>query len=71
MMSTLDITSRGRLEPGVGEGWNDEECAVYGIDLGSISDRFDRFEEVVEVLQLFLTQDRSDFEGRGSRSTMR
>ena len=30
-----------------------------------MSDRFDRFEEGVEVLQLFLTQDRSAFEGRG------
>jgi hypothetical protein len=34
MASTLDITSRGCLEPGVGKGWIDEECAAYGIDLG-------------------------------------
>lgn len=67
MASTLDVTSRGRLELGVGAGWNEEECAAYGIDLGSMSDRFDRFEEGVEVLQLLLTQDRSDFEGRWYR----
>ena len=67
MASTLDVTSRGRLELGVGAGWNEEECAAYGIDLGSMSDRFDRFEEGIEVLRLLLTQDRSDFEGRWYR----
>ncbi len=63
MASTLDITSRGRLELGVGAGWNDEECQAYGIDLGSMDDRFDRFEEGMEVLRLLLTQDRSSFDG--------
>ena len=67
MASTLDVTSRGRLELGVGAGWNEEECAAYGIDLGSMTDRFDRFEEGMEVLRLLLTQDRSDFEGRWYR----
>jgi alkanesulfonate monooxygenase SsuD/methylene tetrahydromethanopterin reductase-like flavin-dependent oxidoreductase (luciferase family) len=64
MASTLDITSRGRLELGVGAGWNEEECTAYGIDLGSMADRFDRFEEGMEVLRLLLTQERSDFDGR-------
>jgi alkanesulfonate monooxygenase SsuD/methylene tetrahydromethanopterin reductase-like flavin-dependent oxidoreductase (luciferase family) len=67
MASTLDVTSRGRLELGVGAGWNEEECAAYGIDLGSMADRFDRFEEGMEVLRLLLTQDRSDFDGRWYR----
>ena len=67
MASTLDVTSRGRLELGVGAGWNEEECAAYGIDLGSMTDRFDRFEEGMEVLRLLLTQDRSDFDGRWYR----
>ncbi len=67
MASTLDVTSRGRLELGVGAGWNEEECAAYGIDLGSMTDRFDRFEEGLEVLRLLLTQDRSDFDGRWYR----
>ena len=67
MASTLDITSRGRLELGVGAGWNEEECAAYGIDLGSMDDRFDRFEEGLEVLRLLLTQERSDFDGRWYR----
>lgn len=62
--STLDITSGGRLELGVGAGWNDEECAAFGIELGSLRERFDRFEEGLAVLDMLLTQDRTTFEGR-------
>ena len=67
MASTLDITSRGRLELGIGAGWNEEECAAYGIHLGTMTERFDRFEEGLEVLRLLLTQDRSDFDGNWYR----
>ena len=64
MASTLDITSGGRLELGVGAGWNEEECAAFGIDLGSMSERFDRFEEGLQVLHGLLTDDRTSFSGR-------
>ena len=63
MASTLDITSGGRLELGVGAGWNEEECEAYGFDLGTMQERFDRFEEGLEVIKLLLTQERSDFSG--------
>jgi F420-dependent oxidoreductase-like protein len=64
MACTLDITSGGRLELGVGAGWNEEECDAYGIELGSLTDRFDRFEEGLAVIMGLLTQDRTTFEGR-------
>lgn len=64
MASTLDITSGGRLELGVGAGWNEEECEAYGIELGTLTERFDRFDEGLEVMRLLLTQDRSDFSGQ-------
>lgn len=67
MAATLDVTSRGRLEVGVGAGWNEEECAAYGIDLGTMDERFERFEEGMEVLHQLLTRDRADFEGRWYR----
>jgi F420-dependent oxidoreductase-like protein len=63
MASTLDITSGGRLELGVGAGWNEEECDAFGIELGSLRQRFDRFEESLAVLESLLTNDRTTFSG--------
>ena len=65
MAATLDVISGGRLELGLGAGWNEEESTAYGLDLGStLTERFDRFDEGVEVVRLLLTQERSSFEGR-------
>jgi F420-dependent oxidoreductase-like protein len=63
MASTLDITSGGRLELGIGAGWNEEECTAFGIELGTMRERFDRFEEGLAVLQSLLTNDRTTYSG--------
>ena len=55
MAAALDIISNGRLELGIGAGWNEEESGAYGIELGSIKERFDRFEEACEVLTSLLS----------------
>ena len=64
MAATLDQASHGRLELGLGAGWNTDECDAYGIDLGTLTERFDRFAEGLEVIRLLLTQERSSFSGR-------
>jgi alkanesulfonate monooxygenase SsuD/methylene tetrahydromethanopterin reductase-like flavin-dependent oxidoreductase (luciferase family) len=64
MASTLDITSGGRLELGIGAGWNEEECTAFGIELGTMTERFDRFEEGLAVLESLLVNERTTFQGR-------
>ncbi len=61
MAATLDIVSGGRLEIGIGAGWNEEESGAYGIELGSPAERSDRFEEACEVIVSLLTRQTTDF----------
>lgn len=63
MAATLDIVSGGRLEIGIGAGWNEEESGAYGIDLGTPSQRSDRFEEGCEVIVNLLSQETTSFSG--------
>ena len=64
MASTLDIVSNGRLELGIGAGWNQEECDAYGIHLGTLKERFDRFDEACECIVGLLTQETTNFSGK-------
>lgn len=64
MAVTVDIASDGRLELGVGAGWFEPECEAYGIELGSIGERFDRFEEALAVIHSLLTERTTTFDGR-------
>jgi F420-dependent oxidoreductase-like protein len=63
MAATLDIISGGRLELGIGAGWNEEESGAYGIELGTPRERSDRFEEACAVLTALLTQETTTFKG--------
>src|SRR5947208_8966443 len=63
MAATLDVISGGRLELGIGAGWNEEESGAYGIELGGPRERSDRFEEACEVLTGLLSQETTDFSG--------
>jgi F420-dependent oxidoreductase-like protein len=63
MAATLDIVSGGRLELGVGAGWNEEESGAYGIELGSLRERSDRFEEACEILVSLLSKETTNFSG--------
>jgi F420-dependent oxidoreductase-like protein len=65
MAATVDVLSGGRLELGLGAGWNTDEAGAYGIDLGAtLTERFDRFDEACEVVIGLLTEPRYSFSGR-------
>src|SRR5690242_1855523 len=63
MVAAVDIISGGRLELGIGAGWNEEESGAYGIELGSVKERLDRFEEGCQVLIALLSQETTSFDG--------
>ncbi|MEY9871474.1 F420-dependent oxidoreductase-like protein [Streptacidiphilus sp. MAP12-33] len=70
MAATVDVLSGGRLELGVGAGWNAEESDAYGIRLGTPGERSDRFEEACRVLTALLSpQPTTTFEGAHYRLT--
>ena len=69
MAATVDIVAGGRLELGLGAGWNEQECGAYGIELGTLKQRFDRFDEACQVIIGLLSQETTDFEGTYFRLT--
>jgi F420-dependent oxidoreductase-like protein len=64
MAATLDIISDGRLDLGIGAGWNEQESSAYGIPLGTPRERSDRFEEACEVLTSLLSEEHTTFAGQ-------
>jgi F420-dependent oxidoreductase-like protein len=69
MAATVDIVSGGRLDLGLGAGWNAEECDAYGIELPPLKERFDRFDEGVEAVVRLLSDEVTTFDGRHVKLT--
>src|SRR5262245_17645576 len=69
MAATTDIIAGGRLELGVGAGWNQQECDAYGIPLYPLRERFDRFDEGVEAMIALLTEPVANYSGKYVRLT--
>lgn len=63
MAATLDIISGGRFILGMGAGWNEMESSAYGIELGSLRERFDRLDEGVAIIRSLLDETVTDFSG--------
>lgn len=55
--SGVDALAGGRLRLGLGAGWNEREHEAFGYDLLPLRQRFDRFEEGVDVVTRLVRQD--------------
>jgi len=63
MVATLDHVTGGRFDFGFGAGWFEAEHDAYGIPLPPLTERFDRFEEALEVIDMLLTVPVANYDG--------
>ena len=64
MGTTLDSISNGRLEFGIGAGWNDIECYNFGIKFPRPKKRLGMLKESVEILKNLWTQECTTYLGK-------
>ncbi len=64
MASTLDVLSHGRLNFGIGAGWNEAEYRAYGYEVPSTSERLGQLREALQVIRAMWTQEEATFEGK-------
>ncbi len=62
--TTVDHVTSGRLELGVGAGWYLPEHEMFGLEFPERAELVARFQEAVEVIDLLLRNDVSNYEGR-------
>jgi F420-dependent oxidoreductase-like protein len=64
IVATLDVLSGGRAVCGIGAAWFEREHRLYGWEFPPLADRFDRFEDALELLPLLWGPGSPRFEGR-------
>jgi F420-dependent oxidoreductase-like protein len=64
MAATVDVISNGRLDFGIGAGWNEYEHTSMGIPLYAPGERIRRLGEACEIAKRLWTQPLTDFDGR-------
>jgi F420-dependent oxidoreductase-like protein len=62
--ATVDHISHGRLDFGIGAGWNELECSMYGIPLYTPGERIRRLGEACEVVKRLWTETLANFDGK-------
>ena len=68
-LATLDVLSEGRLEIGIGAGWNEPEYTASGIRFEPIPTRVSRLEESIAVLKGLFGEQPFTFQGNHYRIT--
>jgi F420-dependent oxidoreductase-like protein len=67
MVATVDHISGGRVELGLGAGWNQAEHDAYGFPFPDLGERVGILEEQLEIVHRQWTEDEFSFEGRHYR----
>ena len=62
--TTVDHISGGRVELGLGGGWNEREHRAHGFEFPDTPTRLDLFAEQLELIHRQLTEEGLDFSGR-------
>ena len=64
MTATLDVASKGRLEFGIGAGWNREEYYAYGYSFPKPSVRILQMKEGIEIIKKLWTEEKTTYQGK-------
>ena len=63
MASTVDVLSHGRLNVGIGAGWDEQEYRAYGYAYPDGPERLRQLRETVQILLTMWTEQEAHFEG--------
>ncbi len=61
--ATVDHVSGGRVEVGIGAGWNEREHEAYGFPFPPLAERIEMLEEQVEIVHRLWTEEEVTFTG--------
>jgi F420-dependent oxidoreductase-like protein len=64
MATTVDYISNGRLNFGIGAGWEEYEHRAYGIPFYTARERAERLGEALQVVHLLWHEDKPSFDGK-------
>lgn len=63
-IAVLDLLSEGRVELGIGAGWNQIEYQQVGLPFDEPGERIQRLAEAIQILKQFFTEDKVNFSGQ-------
>jgi F420-dependent oxidoreductase-like protein len=67
-VTTLDVVSGGRAILGIGAGWFELEHTQFGFEFGTFTDRFNRLEEAMQIIDPMLKAQQPTFSGEWYRT---
>ncbi len=67
-ITTLDHVSHGRATLGIGAGWFELEHVAMGFDFGTLSERFEKLEEALQIISPMLRGERANLDGKYYRA---